>query len=785
MSSSRRASRVSTFAFAILLCMPPGSASALPQWTWLGGAKTPNAIGVYTSPGQPGARELAENAVDASDRLYLFGGFGYGTAQVGYLSDLWRHDGAQWTCLSGTSARNGTGTYVAIGSPGVPCARRGGAMWVDSLGDVWLFGGEGYGTLAPPLPAPGPLNDLWRFSAGTWTWMGGSKFVGDSGSTSYPGARTSCGAVLDSAGTLWLFGGTGLRVRGPVNEVVSYGDLWSFDGTSWTLRSGPLNDGSWGSYGTRGVAAASNRPGGRSGCALFRRQGGGLWMYGGSGFDAGSGNSTLNDLWRFDGSLWTWVSGSEFCNRVGSYGALGVPSPLNEPPSRARPVAWADVDDHVWVFGGGGNALWVFDGDWWTWVSGSKFAAANGVYGTLGVPAPANVPGNRTNMVAWYTPSLGARLFGGNGRAEAQSGLLNDLWSVQLEMPVRVGMPPTVEFVLAPAEGDTVNYVQRFRWAGSDLDGTVDHFLYAIDPGVAQPDTYWVQTTATTQTIFFLANVPAEPLPAVGPFTFLSPHTLVLKSVDNDGLESAPLARHLAASNLAPDAWINSPQPDSTRAVTSLDQRITWQGLDADGYFTDKPVKYKFRLFLRNSPFPLPTLDLVQFLRTYPDSLARLFAPEFAGWDSLSADSAFVQFSHLTPQQEYVFCVVGIDEAGAYTPRFKLDRNALWFQVPIWSAVDGARVPLALEFDSPRPNPTRLGSEVRFALPREGPARIVIYDALGRRIRTLVDATFQPGVYRAVWNLEDGAGRRVPAGLYFLRLEADREARTHRVAVTR
>ena len=42
--------------------------------------------------------------------------------------------------------------------------------WTDAAGNVWLFGGLGYdsaGTL-------GYLNDLWKYSAGQWTWMGGS-----------------------------------------------------------------------------------------------------------------------------------------------------------------------------------------------------------------------------------------------------------------------------------------------------------------------------------------------------------------------------------------------------------------------------------------------------------------------------------------------------------------------------------------------------------------------------------------------------------------------------------
>lgn len=66
-------------------------------WTWVNGAKTADAAGVYGTQGiaaptnSPGARQVAITWVQANNTLWLFGGYGFdatGASQY-YLSDLW------------------------------------------------------------------------------------------------------------------------------------------------------------------------------------------------------------------------------------------------------------------------------------------------------------------------------------------------------------------------------------------------------------------------------------------------------------------------------------------------------------------------------------------------------------------------------------------------------------------------------------------------------------------------------------------------------------------------
>jgi hypothetical protein len=78
-----------------------------------------------------------------------------------------------------------------------------------------------------------------------------------------------------------------------------------------------------------------------------------------------------------------------------------------------------------------------------------------------------------------------------------------------------------------------------------------------------------------------------------------------------------------------------------------------------------------------------------------------------------------------------------------------------------------------LALEQSRPNPARGGApaSIAFSLPASGRATLRVYGARGERVRTLVDGELPPGPGTATWNLLDEAGRAVPSGIYYYRLE--------------
>ncbi|MGB8958664.1 MAG: kelch repeat-containing protein [Candidatus Aminicenantales bacterium] len=423
------------------------------EWAWVSGSNIANQEGIYGTRGTaspenlPGARDNAISWVDHLGRLWLFGGGGH--------NDLWMYETTthEWTWVSGSSALNQAGLYGTQGVPSplnVPGARIASVSWIDSSGDLWLFGGLGtdaYGN-------GGDLSDLWRYRPETneWTWVSGntgpywSGFYGTKGipdPSNKPGARYKAVSWADSSGNLWLFGGQGYDSAG---QLGSLNDLWKYniaaDEWVWVAGSDTRNQG--GAYGIRGVSDTSNVPGARGYAVAWLDSQGKLWLFGGLGYDSTGWPGRLNDLWRFDPmSLeWTWISGSNLAEQVGIYGIMGIADPLNVPGGRSEAASWYDSDGRLWLFGGMGldslglgdtslNDLWNFDQASleWTWVSGNSSGNQWGVYGTRGIAGSSNVPGARTGAVSW-ADSLGRLwMFGGNGfDSTGWPGPLNDLW---------------------------------------------------------------------------------------------------------------------------------------------------------------------------------------------------------------------------------------------------------------------------------------------------------------------------------------------------------------------
>jgi N-acetylneuraminic acid mutarotase len=225
----------------------------------------------------------------------------------------------------------------------------------------------------------------------------------------------------------------------------------------WTEMSG--NDTGTARYGTQGIAAPDNTPGGRSMGMSWTDASGNLWLFG--GMTPPHLQELFNDLWKYDPNTqrWMWVNGPEnvspanTCTTV-HYGTLGVADPANLPGCRGGGSTWTDAKGRLWMFGGYGsdstgtgfkllNDVWMFDPSnvnprtgtvgVWTWMSGSSSVSTinQGVYNTKGVADPTNTPGGRSRGVSWTDASGKLWLFGGSGFGDNSSGAgmqLNDLW---------------------------------------------------------------------------------------------------------------------------------------------------------------------------------------------------------------------------------------------------------------------------------------------------------------------------------------------------------------------
>src|SRR4029077_21186840 len=209
----------------------------------------------------PSSRWGASQCTDSSGNLWVFGGQGIdGAGTLGLLNDLWRSNIASqtWTWMGPTNSNVGQnngvygtqGTALAANAPG-PGGRQAAKLWVDSVGNVWLFGGLGLdsaGTRNPgslsglatgtSIPDGALLNDLWKYniSTGQWTWVSGGSVADQTGvygtqqvpaAGNVPGSRWGSVGFTDPLNNIWLvagwgYGSTTVKSTGYLNDVWQY-----------------------------------------------------------------------------------------------------------------------------------------------------------------------------------------------------------------------------------------------------------------------------------------------------------------------------------------------------------------------------------------------------------------------------------------------------------------------------------------------------------------------------------------------------------------------------------
>lgn len=99
--------------------------------------------------------------------------------------------------------------------------------------------------------------------------------------------------------------------------------------------------------------------------------------------------------------------------------------------------------------------------------------------------------------------------------------------------------------------------------------------------------------------------------------------------------------------------------------------------------------------------------------------------------------------------------------------------------------LDAPRIGPRLSLARPSPNPASSSTRITYALPRAEDVSLAVFDASGRRVRSLADGAREAGEHSIDFALRDDSGRALPAGRYFLRLEAEGRVLARAFAVTR
>lgn len=353
----------------------------------------------------------------------------------------------------------------------------------------------------------------------------------------------------------------------------------------------------------------------------------------------------------------------------------------------------------------------------------------------------------------------------------------NDIYAQRIERYGQLGNPePTITSV-SDVKNDQGGSV-KLTWSASYLDadptyGIAEYRVFRSVPGPVVA-ALALQRGATTESdeAVSLGRLLVRPAAAsVTSWEYIGSHTAETfplysrvvatesDSVGGSNPRTAFMVEARATTSLSSDRWFSA--PDSGYSVDNLPPAAP---APLTGQYLAGATTLHWN---RNTE-----ADLAGYRLYRGSSVA--FVPGPANLVSTLPDTGAVDAAGAP----YVYKLTAVDSHGNESPVATL--------VPTGTTGvgDGAGVSELL-FAPASPNPAARGTTLRFSLPAVANVSLGMYDAAGRLVREVVRGALPAGDHAAAWDLRDGDGRAVGAGLYFARLDVGGRTLVRRVAVTR
>lgn len=83
------------------------------------------------------------------------------------------------------------------------------------------------------------------------------------------------------------------------------------------------------------------------------------------------------------------------------------------------------------------------------------------------------------------------------------------------------------------------------------------------------------------------------------------------------------------------------------------------------------------------------------------------------------------------------------------------------------------------------PNPAFNSTFIKFAIPAAGKVNLKAYNISGKLVKTFINEDYKPGYYTIRWNGDDNYGRKLPGGIYFVRLQNNGKVITRKTVIVK
>ena len=130
---------------------------------------------------------------------------------------------------------------------------------------------------------------------------------------------------------------------------------------------------------------------------------------------------------------------------------------------------------------------------------------------------------------------------------------------------------------------------------------------------------------------------------------------------------------------------------------------------------------------------------------------------------------------------------IGQPDAGTLAAGVFTLHGGFWIggQAGLVGVEDGPAAHVPFRFYPTSPNPVRARARASFDLPRASRVALSLFDVSGRAVHRWDFGVLPAGRQERTWSAADAGGRALPSGVYFLRLDTERERASHKVLVLR
>jgi fibronectin type 3 domain-containing protein len=164
----------------------------------------------------------------------------------------------------------------------------------------------------------------------------------------------------------------------------------------------------------------------------------------------------------------------------------------------------------------------------------------------------------------------------------------------------------------------------------------------------------------------------------------------------------------------------------------------------------------------------------IEFYGIYKSTLGGFNPDTMAAYTYSTSDTSYID-TLVTLGITYYYRLTAFDHHG--------NESGYSEQTEMFLSVEEEVLPIEFALHQNYPNPFNPVTTLRYDLPEQANVNIIIYDMLGRQVKTLVNLTQDAGFRSVIWDATNDYGKPVSAGVYLYQIQTGKYVQTRKMVL--